>query len=158
GTGRIPRPVCCDGCPYCFSPWRNKTPHPADIFFWHSRERVDFLGAIRRPCVQSRAQHKNLPPTGERAMAPGEDISHLIVRLKEGDPAAAQKLWENYYQRLVQFARGKLHGLRRSVADEEDVALSAFASFCRGAERECFPQLSDRTDLWKLLLVITARK
>jgi DNA-directed RNA polymerase specialized sigma24 family protein len=44
------------------------------------------------------------------------------------------------------------------VADEEDVALSAFASFCRGIERGRFPQLTDRNDLWAMLVVITARK
>lgn len=86
------------------------------------------------------------------------DISDWIVGLKAGDPAAVQKVWENYFQRLVGLARVKLQGLRRVVADEEDVALSAFASFCRGAERARFPQLGDRTDLWKLLVVITARK
>jgi DNA-directed RNA polymerase specialized sigma24 family protein len=44
------------------------------------------------------------------------------------------------------------------VADEEDVALSAFDSFCRGAERGRFPRLDDRGDLWQLLVVITVRK
>jgi DNA-directed RNA polymerase specialized sigma24 family protein len=44
------------------------------------------------------------------------------------------------------------------VADEEDVALSAFDSFIRGARAGRFPQLLDSTDLWKLLVVITARK
>jgi DNA-directed RNA polymerase specialized sigma24 family protein len=44
------------------------------------------------------------------------------------------------------------------VEDEEDVALSAFASFCRGAEAGRFPQLADRDNLWPLLVVITARK
>jgi DNA-directed RNA polymerase specialized sigma24 family protein len=44
------------------------------------------------------------------------------------------------------------------MADEEDVALSAFDSFFRGAEQGRFPQLSDRDDLWHLLLVITERK
>jgi DNA-directed RNA polymerase specialized sigma24 family protein len=91
-------------------------------------------------------------------MLPTENVSHWIGQLKEGDAAAAQKIWENYHQRLVALARGKLQGLRRGAADEEDVALSAFASFCRGAERARFPQLSDRSDLWKLLVVITARK
>jgi DNA-directed RNA polymerase specialized sigma24 family protein len=91
-------------------------------------------------------------------MSRGGDVSQWITRLKGGDAGAAQKLWENYFERLVALARGKLLGLRRSAADEEDVALSAFASFCRGAERAGFPQLTDRTDLWKLLVVITARK
>jgi DNA-directed RNA polymerase specialized sigma24 family protein len=46
----------------------------------------------------------------------------------------------------------------RRAADEEDVALSAFASFCRGAERHAFARLDDRGDLWQLLFTITARK
>jgi DNA-directed RNA polymerase specialized sigma24 family protein len=44
------------------------------------------------------------------------------------------------------------------VADEEDVVLSAFASFCRNATDGQFPQLADRDDLWRLLVTITARK
>jgi hypothetical protein len=52
----------------------------------------------------------------------------------------------------------KLLGAPRGMADEEDVALSAFDSFCRGAEQGRFPQLSDRDDLWRLLFVITERK
>src|SRR5262249_59982732 len=51
-----------------------------------------------------------------------------------------------------------LRGLPRRAADEEDVALSAFDSFCRGAEQGRFPQLESRDDLWALLVVITARK
>jgi hypothetical protein len=44
------------------------------------------------------------------------------------------------------------------VADEEDVALSAFDSFCRGAEKGRFPRLQDCDDLWQLLFMITTRK
>ena len=36
--------------------------------------------------------------------------------------------------------------------------MSAFNSFCAGAARGKFPQLADRDDLWRLLVVITARK
>lgn len=38
------------------------------------------------------------------------------------------------------------------------MALDAFDSFCRRAERGQFPRLSDRDDLWQLLVVITVRK
>jgi hypothetical protein len=58
----------------------------------------------------------------------------------------------------VPLARAKLQGLPRRAADAEDVALSAFASFCRGAEAGRFPQLAGGDDLWPLLVVITARK
>jgi DNA-directed RNA polymerase specialized sigma24 family protein len=91
-------------------------------------------------------------------MSSAGSITHWIGKLKAGDHAAAQQLWERYFQRLVGLARKKLRGARRRAADEEDVALSAFDSFCRGAEQGRFPQLDDRHNLWRLLVVITARK
>jgi DNA-directed RNA polymerase specialized sigma24 family protein len=44
------------------------------------------------------------------------------------------------------------------MADEEDVALEALHSFCRGAQHGRFPQLCDRHSLWRLLMVIVWRK
>jgi DNA-directed RNA polymerase specialized sigma24 family protein len=46
----------------------------------------------------------------------------------------------------------------RQAADEEDVALSAFKSFCHRAGQGKFPRLEDRDDLWKILMTITVRK
>jgi DNA-directed RNA polymerase specialized sigma24 family protein len=90
---------------------------------------------------------------------PGQgSVSHWLNLLQAGDTAAAQPLWERYFQRLVGLARRKLQGAARQVADEEDVALSAFDSFCRSARSGRFPQLGDRDDLWRLLVLLTARK
>ncbi|HKB40937.1 MAG TPA: ECF-type sigma factor [Gemmataceae bacterium] len=85
-------------------------------------------------------------------------VTTWVEQLRAGNRAAAQQLWERYFSRLVSLARRKLRGLRRCAADEEDVALSAFDSFYRGAEQGRFPQLDDRDDLWALLVVITVRK
>jgi DNA-directed RNA polymerase specialized sigma24 family protein len=85
-------------------------------------------------------------------------VTRWLVPLQASDPAAAQRLWERYFRRLVGLARTKLHGAPRRAADEEDVALSAFDSFCRGAEQGRFPQLAGRDSLWRLLVTITARK
>jgi DNA-directed RNA polymerase specialized sigma24 family protein len=85
-------------------------------------------------------------------------VTHWIHQLKAGDHVAAQHLWENYFRTLIQRARQRLAGLPRRAADEEDVALSAFDTFCRGAAEGRFPQLHDRHDLWQLLVVITDRK
>jgi RNA polymerase sigma factor (sigma-70 family) len=85
-------------------------------------------------------------------------VTDWIGQLRAGDQAAAQQLWERYFRRLVELARKRLQGEWGLVGDEEDVALSAFASFCRGALAGRFPQLSDRSDLWRLLVVLTARK
>jgi DNA-directed RNA polymerase specialized sigma24 family protein len=91
-------------------------------------------------------------------MASEGSISRWIDPLKAGDPVAAQKLWERYFQRLVGVARKRLRVSRPRAADEEDVALSAFDSLCRGAQQGRFPRLDDRDDLWRLLVVLTSRK
>src|SRR5262245_7697389 len=92
-------------------------------------------------------------------MSPDESVSQWLNLLQsEGDAVAAQQLWERYFHRLVGLARAKLQGQPRRVADEEDVALSAFASFCRAAEGGRFPRLADRHDLWRLLVTLTERK
>jgi DNA-directed RNA polymerase specialized sigma24 family protein len=86
------------------------------------------------------------------------DVTQWLRRLESGDRAAVQKLWESYYRGLVRLAGKKLGGLPRRSADEEDVALSAFDSFIRGAEQGRFPRLEDRDDLWQLLVMLTTRK
>jgi DNA-directed RNA polymerase specialized sigma24 family protein len=78
--------------------------------------------------------------------------------LKRGDRAAAEALWGSYIHRLVALARARLGGTPRRAADEEDVALSAFDSFYRRAECGQFVRLSDRDDLWRILVLITERK
>jgi RNA polymerase sigma factor (sigma-70 family) len=88
----------------------------------------------------------------------GASVTTWVEQLRAGDLAAAEQLWARYYPRLVGLARKKLQGVPRRVADEEDVALSAFDSFCRGLERGRFPRLEDRDNLWALLVVITAAK
>lgn len=81
-----------------------------------------------------------------------------LQQLRLGNSSAAQQLWEVYYSKLVSLARRKLEGRGRLIADEEDVALSAFKSFCRGLDNNRYPNLNDRDDLWKLLVTITLHK
>jgi DNA-directed RNA polymerase specialized sigma24 family protein len=86
------------------------------------------------------------------------DVTIWLGRAVVGDERAVQEIWQRYYDKLVQLARRKLGPASRRAADEEDVAISAFHSFCRGASEGRFPQLADRHDLWKLLVTITCRK
>jgi DNA-directed RNA polymerase specialized sigma24 family protein len=89
-------------------------------------------------------------------------ITRWIAGVKAGDLAAAQPLWERYFARMVDLARARLRAAGRrghdAAGDEEDAALSAFDSLCAGLARGQFPQLADRDDLWRLLVVITTRK
>lgn len=95
---------------------------------------------------------------GKASMSSMGSITHLFNKLQQGERDTAQGLLERYFHRLIGLARKKLGDLPRRAVDEEDVALSAFDSFCRAAEVGRFPQLADRNDLWQLLVLITARK
>jgi DNA-directed RNA polymerase specialized sigma24 family protein len=94
----------------------------------------------------------------EKAMSISGSVTLWIDQLKAGAHEAAQPLWERYFSRLVERARQKLASAPRRAADEEDVALNAFASFCRAVEQKRFPQLNDRDDLWQLLIMLSDRK
>lgn len=91
-------------------------------------------------------------------MSSSGSVTMWIEAMKAGDALAAQRLWEGYFQKMVNLARHKMRGRPKGAADEEDMALSAFDSFCRGAAEARFPRLSDRHDLWELLVLLTARK
>lgn len=91
-------------------------------------------------------------------MSQPDTVTLWIDQLKAGNSSAAQRLWEVYFQRMVALARRKLEGAPRVVGDEEDVALSAFKSFCLAAREGRFTQLLDSDNLWPLLMAITANK
>lgn len=85
-------------------------------------------------------------------------VTRLLDGLHLGNPEAVEQLWQRYFHRLVGLARKRLDAAPRRVADEEDIALSAFKSFCLNAEKGHFPELLDRDGLWRLLMTITLRK
>src|SRR6516165_5880845 len=91
-------------------------------------------------------------------MDTGAAVTAWLRRLNDGDAAGVQPLWEHYFERLVRLARKKLAGVPRRIADEEDVALSAFDSFCAGVKRGRFPRLDGRNNLWAILITITQQK
>ncbi|TWU50821.1 ECF sigma factor [Rubripirellula tenax] len=91
-------------------------------------------------------------------MSKNTNVSHWIDLVKAGDSAAANQIWQHYFDRLVRAVRARLYGQNRAVSDEEDIVLSVFDSFYVAAEKGRFPDLSDRDDLWRLLLRMSARK
>ena len=56
------------------------------------------------------------------------------------------------------FVRVELQGGNRRMADEEDVAISVFGTFCLAAEDGRFPNLADRDSLWRLLVKMARTK
>src|SRR5262249_10891496 len=74
-------------------------------------------------------------PSGKSdPMDPTDAVTCWIGQLQAGDRAAVQLLWERYFPQLLRLARRRLGAAPQRMADNEDVALSAFASFCRAAE------------------------
>lgn len=91
-------------------------------------------------------------------MSANDAVTLWLGQLQAGESAAARPLWETFFTRLVGLARTRLRNAPRRAVDEEDVALSAFDSFCRNAEAGRFPDLADRDGLWRLLAIFTIRK
>jgi RNA polymerase sigma factor (sigma-70 family) len=87
-----------------------------------------------------------------------DPVTRWIEGLKAGDEAAVADLWNRYFERLVRLARQKLGSTPRRVADEEDVAVSVFRCLCTGAQHGRLAEISDRGDLWRVLVTMTMRK
>jgi RNA polymerase sigma factor (sigma-70 family) len=85
-------------------------------------------------------------------------ITAYIYRLKEDDPEAATRIWQVYFERLIPLARRKLRSLPNPTVDEDDVIVSVFDRLFRAAKDGRFAKLEDRTDLWKILLMLLDRK
>jgi DNA-directed RNA polymerase specialized sigma24 family protein len=88
----------------------------------------------------------------------GDSVTIWIEGIKAGDNADIQRLWDRYFRRLSRLAGARLPASCRRAFDEEDVALSAFRSFCERAGQGEFPRMNDREDLWRLMATITVRK
>lgn len=94
---------------------------------------------------------------GMGEVAPTGSVTVFFDRLRAGDDAAAAGLWNQFLPRMAGMARKTLAGRPQKVADAEDAVQSAFASFCQHAKAGDFV-ISDRSDLWNLLGLITKRK
>jgi DNA-directed RNA polymerase specialized sigma24 family protein len=93
---------------------------------------------------------------------PADDgsVTRWIGDLKAGDPAALEALWARYFGRLAALARQRLRasGAQPGFGDEEDAALSALNSLWDRASGGRLEGLRGRDELWRLMVVITARK
>lgn len=91
-------------------------------------------------------------------MSSAGSVTGWLNQLQHGDPAALDHLWDRFFHRLQALARQKLPAALKNMGSDEDVALDAFTSLWRGVNRGKFPALAGRESLWRLLVVITARK
>jgi RNA polymerase sigma factor (sigma-70 family) len=85
-------------------------------------------------------------------------ITAWLRQLESGQNDAATPLWKYFCERLMQLASKQLNEKLRPAYDAEDAAISAFHSMCRVISTDRQSDLSNRENLWRLLVVITERK
>lgn len=88
-------------------------------------------------------------------MDEGGSVSVWLDGVRNGASTAQQAIWSRYLQRLVNYADHRLRQLGVRAEDGDDIAQKVFAGFFRRAQAGQFPQLEDRDDLWRVLVVIT---
>src|SRR5437016_2515123 len=90
--------------------------------------------------------------------ADASSVSEWLLAYKQGDEQAARKLWERYFQKLIDLARRKLRTLPRRDADEDDIVSAVFENLFLGMQKGIFPRLENRDHLWQILVVLVDRR
>ncbi len=85
-------------------------------------------------------------------------VTLWINAVRQGDVVAAEKLWQRYFSQLMSQARQRMSNLNRGTYDEEDAALSTFQIVFAKLQSGHYANLSDRNELWQLMLTILVRK
>lgn len=91
-------------------------------------------------------------------MADENSVTFWIQAVRAGDSTAAQELWNRYFDKLMRLARARMNHLPKATYDEEDAAISTFQVLYRQLQNGSYPELSDRDELWQLMLTVMARK
>ncbi len=90
-------------------------------------------------------------------LSPQDSFAQLKQRLDQGDPAAAEEIFDRFRRRLTALAREQLSPRLQAKLDPEDVIQSVFRSFFRRQEAGEL-RFASWESLWALLVVITLRK
>ncbi|MEO1618090.1 MAG: ECF-type sigma factor [Planctomycetota bacterium] len=96
--------------------------------------------------------------TGDTPQLDHESLTRWHAKLRDGNSEATTLLWERYFDRMVALAKRKLRHSQRVARDEEDVAMSAFKSFCLGLRQGRFLREDGGANLWPLLVTLTINK
>jgi len=87
-----------------------------------------------------------------------QSVTLWISAVRRGEDEATHRLWQRYFEQLLRQARRRMSNLPRTTYNEEDAALSTFDVLCAKLREGCYPNLSDRDELWQLMLTVLARK
>ncbi len=93
-------------------------------------------------------------------MTRGVQFEEWILNFRtSGDEGAALSLWDRIHPRVRELARRSIARIGIPVAFDEDfVTISVFAKLFDRLRSGQLPNLNDRDGLWRLLVLMTARK
>jgi len=100
----------------------------------------------------------NMANIAANSEAGSGSVSGWIEMIRLGNDEAVKPLLERYFQRLASFADRKLRSGIRTSDDGEDIASHALQSVVRRIALGSYPELSDRNNLWLLLMVAAQRR
>lgn len=74
------------------------------------------------------------------------------------DPLDVDLLWNLYYERLKAVVRSRVKSIKRPVANESEIALSAIHSLVRHLREKDIVEPIDLNEMWRLLRRVALRK
>ena len=86
-----------------------------------------------------------------------EPLTELVRRHRDGDPEAAEKIFEHYSRRLCPLAERHLSQKVAGRVEGDDILQSVFRTFFARTAKGEF-QIDSRAQLWQLLVKITVLK
>lgn len=84
-------------------------------------------------------------------------VTRVIRKMQSGNPEGADLLWRRFYERLRNMVNSRLRSSRRTVANDEDLALDSLTELFQGLLKGQYPALDSRESLWKLLVTVSSR-
>lgn len=84
-------------------------------------------------------------------------VTRVIRKMQKGDAEGADFLWARFYARLTYLVKNRLSSQRKSLADEEDVALESLSELFKGLLEGKYASLENRDSLWRLLVTVASR-
>lgn len=85
-------------------------------------------------------------------------ISRAIAQNSQLNEDDAQLIWNRFFENLCRFASKKIYKRHRRLIDPEDIAGSAMFALIDGIKNKRFHSVSNRDQLWQMLVMIAARK
>ena len=85
-------------------------------------------------------------------------ISRAIALLQDQDEAAAELIWNRYFQRLCAHCEVLIYQRHQKHISPDEVASSAFFALFDGIKKHRFTEVRNRDELWQMLSLIAARK